>query len=296
MKVTKKYAILVNSCDEYSDTWPMFTFLFKKMWPNEYPKIYLNTETKDFYDSELDICCIHDCLESKNDHRWGFRLRKVLMQLEYKYILMMLDDFYYEKSIKVDEIDKCITYMEKNPNITAFQLVPAGECHNMAELAPKGQFPGFVKRKKYGLFKIIAGPTLWRKDDLIRLTKNNDSPWEWEYFGSFRTWLFGSNFYCWTSLDNPIFMYDIDHGGAVHRGKWVGYKVRELANKFNFPINYGNREIEEDWMANAKMVEPIPVIKKFISIIRNRIKILVNIFFGAKLRLIMLRKLYFSCV
>lgn len=39
-------AVLVNSCDKYSETWIPFFTLLKKYWPDcEYP-IYLNTENK----------------------------------------------------------------------------------------------------------------------------------------------------------------------------------------------------------------------------------------------------------
>ena len=142
----------------------------------------------------------------------------------------------------------------------------------------------YAKRNQFGKFKIIAGPTLWRKSDLIKLTMEYDSPWDWEYFGSFRTWFYGKDVYCWYNQETPLFDYDVLHGGAIHRGAWVGYKMREIEKTFDIQINMEERTVIEDWMVSENQMQPLPWYKRINSIAYNRFKIIYNILLGIFLK------------
>ena len=276
-----RYSILINSCDAYSDAWPMFFFLLKKMWVGHFPKIYLNTELKSYNDSSISI----NIINSPTDIMWGERLINALNSIEEDYVLMLLEDFYFESSINTEIIETCIDEMEKNKNILSFQLTPNGEYDVENSYVVKETVLGkFGKRKQFGLYTIAAGPTIWRKSDLKLLTRKNDSPWEWEFFGSHRTWLYGKKIYCWNDKSKKIFDYDVEHGGAIHRGKWVGYKMDELTKKFNYDLNYGKREIEYDWMKDVESNKICPFYFRLNTIIKNRIKIISNVLYGLKVR------------
>ena len=214
-------SILINSCDKYSDIWEPFFYLFKKMWNGVYPNIYLNSEYKKYEDADIPIIN----LNKGNKLEWGGRLLECLKDIETPYVLMMLEDFFYEKPINVKIVEQCVDYLDANPDIMAFQFVPSGEVLEENYLENE-DFPKFIRRKKFGMFTVIAGPTLWRKKDLVNITCPKDTPWAWEYFGSIRTWFYGKKIYSWKSMGDCIFKYDLEHGGAVHRGKWVGYKTR----------------------------------------------------------------------
>lgn len=274
------YSILINSCDTYKDAWPMFFYILKKTWKTQLPDIYLNTETEYYYNENLNINVLN-C--KKMGVSWGGRLLDCLQKIDSEFVLMMLEDFYYEKPIRTDIVDLCVSYLKNNSQIICFQLVPSDEVF-YGHPCGNEDYEGFIARRRFGMFKMIAGPTLWRKSDLIKLTKRQDSPWEWEYFGSYRTWLFGKKVYCWKSLDNPLFDYDIEHGGAIHRGKWVGYKVKELEEKYHYKNDYGNRAIEDDWIKyeNKNVLQPRR--KRVRSILFNRWKVVQEIFYGIKLR------------
>ena len=258
----------------------MFFFLLKENWQANMPPIYLNTETKNYDCQHIDVKVLNQD-NSKKPNQWGDRLLGALSRIESDYVLMMLEDFYFESPINTAEIDKCIEYMEEDSNIIAFQLVPCAEVYNNNYIKKDSGFPGFAKRKRFVDFKIIAGPTLWKKSELIKLTSKNDNPWEWEYFGSFRTWLYHKRIYCWKEKNNPIFDYDIEHGGAIHRGKWVGYKMEELTKKYNYDLDYGNREVEYDWMKNDLKEIPLPWHKRIRSILHNKSKKIYEIVRGA---------------
>lgn len=280
----KKFSILINSCDKYSDAWPMFFHLLKANWNTNFPYIYLNTESKTYQDEHLRIKMLNS-LSDYSTKNWGSRLLDCLERIQSEYILMMLEDFYYESQIDVSTIGESIEYLDNHPEIAAIQYIHASECFKTTPNAQIASSSVFIKRPKFGKFKIVAGPSMWRKSDLMKLTKRNDSPWDWEYFGSYRTYFYGQHFYCLANKEHTVFEYDIAHGGAIHRGKWVGYKMRELEKKYNFTIDYGDREIEEDWMEVSDFIQPsLPVYKRLNSIISNRLKIVTNVLYGLKLR------------
>ena len=279
----QKYSILINSCDKYSDVWPMFFHIFKKTWTSNFPRIFLSTEEKQVVCEDLNIQCLNISDAKTKDIPWGERLKDCLARIDSDYVLMLLEDFYFESEIDVNAIDKCVDYLNKNNDIIAFQFLHASK-HRYSNKAERNEFYGFLQRRRLSKFLINAGPALWRKSDLINLTKDTDNPWEWEYFGSFRTWFYGKKIYCWADESKKIFDYDFVHGGAVHRGKWVGYKLRELSEKYSFPLDYGDREIEEDWMKSETRNKKEAYFKRLPTIIVNRIKIVINIFAGIKTR------------
>ncbi len=276
-----KFSILINSCDKYSDVWPMFFHIFKKTWIDQQPPIYLNTETKQFSCEEIKIKSLNLMPSKTANIPWGERLKDCLNRIDTDYVLMLLEDFYFESEINTLEIAKCVDYLDKHRDVVAFQFLQASK-HRYDESA-YCEFCGFKPRKRFSTFLMTAGPALWRKSDLLMLTKDSDDPWTWEYFGSYRTWFYGKKFYCWADVSQRIFDYDYLHGGAVHRGKWVGYKMRELTDKYAFELDYGEREVEEDWMSAEMQMPSHPIIKRLPTIMSNKLKTVVNICDGIRL-------------
>ena len=280
MKVNDRnvdYAILINTCDAYKDAWGMFFYILKRTWTGKLPAIYVNTESEECFIPDINVITLNS---NSKDSSWGQRLIESLQRIDSEYVLMMLEDFYYERPIRVDVINRCLEYMKEDKSILAFQLVPAGEVYFGKSKETDDCYPGFYKRHNSGGFTFIAGPTLWRKEDLIRLTMKSDTPWGWEFFGSRRTLLYGRDVYCWYSWENPVFDYDIEHGGAIHRGKWVGYKMRELQEKYGFKIDFGNREEVEDWIKEGQSELIPPVCKRIPSIIYNRTRPVFDTMYG----------------
>ncbi len=274
----KNYCILINSCDAYKDAWPFFFYLLKQNWQGEMPRIYMNTETFTASADGFDIVT----LNSDPSLGWGERLISSLERIPEDYVLMMLEDFYYENPIDIKTIDQCCEALVNNPDILSFQLKPCDEVAHGNSLEKGERFSGFSIRKKFGGYILAAIPTLWRKTDLMKLTNNKDTPWEWEFFGTRRTWLYGKKVYCRLNDASKVFDYDDVHGGAIHRGKWVGYKMEELEKKYDYKLDYGDREIEYDWMLYKEVV--VPRGKRIGSIVHNRLKMIYEIPVGLFLR------------
>lgn len=264
------FSILINSCDAYRDAWNPFFRILEKTWPQAKNRtIYLNTESLDYKDSFFDVKVIN----SGKNTPWGQRLLKVVEKIDSDYVLMLLEDFFFEKEIEEDSIEKCVNYLDNNERIACFSFTTANESTDLGYCNKHidERYPSFVKRKQFGDYKYNASPSLWRKSALQKWTFRNDTPWHWEFFGNKRTWFSKDEFYSLRVDANPVFVYDVEHGGAIHRGKWVGYKMRELQEKYNIKIDLSQREVEEDWMIQSQT--PVkPFYMRLNSVFRNRIK------------------------
>lgn len=287
MSANKKYddyTILINSCDAYSDAWEPFFKILAKTWPEcKNKKIVLNTETKEYQDPFFDVEVIH-CTSKGLNKAWGKRLRDVLQNIESDYIFFMLEDYFFEKKIDDELVEKYFDILKKNPQIDFIALTSPMECNDIEycnKLEKESTFKGLVARKKRGYFKLNAGPGLWRKNALLHWTFEKDTPWEWEFFGSMRTWHSKREFWALNCKYPPLFVYDIEHGGAIHRGKWVGYKIKELEMIYGIRIDTSKREVEENWLDNP--IQVIPKWKRIPSIIHNRTEAIKNQFLGRRL-------------
>lgn len=274
------FSILINSCDKYSDAWEPFFRILEKSWPEivDYP-IYLNTESKKYEDPVFNVTVLN-CVDEDAKKKWGKRLLDALDRIDSEYVLFLLEDFFFEESINHSEVLKCVNYLKNEPNAVVISIIPQNECESEAYCAEHElkEMPGYVLRKQKTDYKLSAGPSIWRKSLLKKWTLKNDTPWGWEFFGSKRTWFSKDKFYCRSKLASQIFVYDFLHGGAIHRGKWVGYKMRELMEKYGIEIDMSQREIEEDYLKENR--KPLPIYKRLTSILKNKVKLANSLVYG----------------
>lgn len=274
------FSILINSCDKYSDVWEPFFRILEKSWPEakNYP-IYLNTETKVYTDSFYNVVTLN-CIDEEGLSKWGKRLRDVLDRIETDYVLFLLEDFFFEEPVNHEEVLKGIEYLDRDKNIVTISFIPQNECENevYCKLHEQKSMPGYILRKQKTNYKLSAGPSIWRKSLLKKWTLDSDTPWGWEFFGSKRTWFSKDSFYCRSAVASPVFVYDYMHGGAVHRGKWVGYKMRELMEKYGIEIDMSQRIIEEDYLKENR--KPLPIYKRLTSILTNKVKLANSLVYG----------------
>ena len=278
----KSLSILINTCDNYSDAWSPFFKILKEVWPESVNyDIYLNTETKKFIDPIYNIKVLN-CVGDPSKTPWGLRLLQALERIDTEYVFFMLEDFFFEEKIDHNEVLKCLSYIESNKKIATITFTTQMECESKAYCDAHFEplYPEYVKRKQFANFKVIAGPSIWRKKSLEKWTLKSDTPWGWEFFGSQRTW-FSSDIFMGRSVNaKPIFVYDIIHGGAIHRGKWTANSVRRLNTKFDLGIDMSIRGVEEEEDFNPDGCIPLPWYKRINSIIFNRSKSICSVLYG----------------
>ena len=273
-------SILINSCDKYSDVWPSFFRILEKAWPESVNyRIYLNTETLSYSDPVYNVEVLN-CVDVESTQCWGRRLKSALSRIDSDYILFLLEDFFFEDRIDNTEVLKCLEYIKSDNNIVTISFTSPGECEDPSYSNEhlSAEFPDYILRPQITDYKLTAGPAIWRKQLLDKWTMDDDTPWGWEFFGSKRTWFSKDKFYGRTPLAKEIFKYDIIHGGAVHRGKWVGYKMQELMQKYNIVIDMSQRPVESDYLKEQAVI--VPIYKRLPSILSNRYKTVSSIIYG----------------
>ena len=269
-------AILINSCDSYSDAWYPFFRIMEKTWPEaKNYKLYLNTETKKYVDSFFDIITINQI--GKQRIHWGERLRNCLGKIKEKYILFLLEDFFFEY-VDNQKITDAFSIIKKTELIDSISFISTYDCENNNHFFEYDNC--FVYRKKKAYFKLNASPTIYKKVFLQKYTFSKDSPWYWEFFGSVRTWHSRGIHLAKAAHSNSIFEYDIKHGGAIHRGKWVGVSTRKILLKHGIDIDLDERGVIEDWLVS----NPEKPKHNIFTIFKNRFLLFFNYFLSFFLR------------
>lgn len=268
MNKYNEMSILVNSCDKYSDCWPVFFEILKKSWPNaKNYKIYLNTETKKYSNDYFDIKVLN-ALQNKSDKLyWGERLIDCINRIESNYILFLLEDFFFEERVNEDILDSAFNLISERKDIAAITLITVNDKKNV--ISKNENLCGFKIRDKKTFFKLNASPTIYDKRILLDYTLKTDSIWEWEYFGSIRTWNSSKHFLSKSEDTCNIFDYDIIHGGAIHRGKINDCVIKKISDIYPY-INEINT-LKLPYSTEKKE-------NRFISIIKNKSKFLLNFF------------------
>lgn len=225
-------SILINSCDKYSDVWEPFFSCFKEYYSDCPYKIYLNTETKNYSYKGFNI----DIINSDVNVKWGKRFQNSINKIDTEFIFVVLEDFFLEKAIVQEDINKCIRVLKDNKNASVVYLV--SDTDGLMK-----DNTGFAIIPEGTEYRLNSCPAIWRKSDLLKYVKKNDDPWAWEYFGTIRTEGKNKVFYC-TPKDYPIYSYSYKTGGAIHKGKWVTSVMNPVNDKYNLSIDLAKRGVE----------------------------------------------------
>ena len=112
--------VLVNSCDKYLDILPIFFQMFEKKWADCPYEIVLNTEKDTFSYPSFDIKCY--TVNKENDYAWRKRLYLNLEKIKTKYVLFMLDDFYFEENVVNSQVEDLLSRIDKIKNFACLYL------------------------------------------------------------------------------------------------------------------------------------------------------------------------------
>jgi hypothetical protein len=220
-------AILVNTCDDYSDVWELFIRCLEEHCPDCKLPIYFNTETFGSlpFETSLAVKFVN------SEGAWGKRLLSSLGQIKEDFIINLFDDYLLEEPLLLAKIDQVLEILTTNSFVSAVYL-------NAVSLRYHRNIPkaGFREVKNYTEYRLNSAPGIWRKGDLAELTHENDSPWSWEVFGTYRTFKSSKCFLSPSSACDNIYAYQYKKGGAIYRGKWVSDVIDEKIAKYNLGL------------------------------------------------------------
>jgi hypothetical protein len=203
-------AVVISSCDAYSDLWVPFFSLFWKYWPDCTFPVYLVGNHQKFLDEKIvSLNIVGDFLN------WSQMLHKALSGLDTEYVLLMLEDFFLRRRIQTQQILVILKFLDQLDG-QMLRLVPRPPPDDRIT-----DFPLIGRIRPGAPYRVSSQGAFWRRKTLIDLLRDGESIWEFELKGSRRSDILEGFYSTW----KPVLTYD-HH--VIERGKWF----RNEASRF----------------------------------------------------------------
>lgn len=237
----KDCTMIVCSCDSYSDTWePLFKSI-KKYWENFDMPIVLNTETKTYQMEGLKIKCLQ--LFKNKKVNWGERFIEHLKRIDTEFVFLMLDDYFLVEPVDTTVINNCLNWMRENSNIAVFSFHRVDDPNN----TPSEKYTNFDRRPQNGMYRLNCQAAIWRRERLLKFLKKNESPWDFEIYGSIRSSKYKDEFYSIREgVKEPLNYNMVSHGTGICRGKWVKSIVEPLFKELDVKVDFSKRGFTDE--------------------------------------------------
>lgn len=204
--IIEKFAIIVPSCDRYSDLWEPFFYLFWKNWDDCPFKLYLLTNNLNYFHPKVNL------LKLGKDVSWSKNLKKGLSQIKEDYILMLIEDLFIVEKVNSINILSLVKNIYKN-NYNYLRLNP----YPKPDISVN-QSIGSIK--KGSAYRTSTPFSFWKKEILMDLLIDHESAWDFEIKGSERSDKYDDFF----SVYNRYF--EFIHG--VRKGRWDRNSVKKM--------------------------------------------------------------------
>ena len=202
-------AIVIASCDKYSDLWdPLFGEFFTNWADCPFP-IYLVANHKQYNDPRVITLLAGDDLD------WSTTISRALKDLDHSHILFWIDDAFLVAQPSTQRISRLLVWMmEAKANFLRLRPTPLPEKWLNQEI-------GVLKPG--AAYRVSLFATIWRKEVLDSILKPGESAWQFEIEGTKRSNTIGGFF----SVRAEVFQYL--HG--VERGTWIRSAAMALQRK-----------------------------------------------------------------
>jgi hypothetical protein len=199
-------AVVVVSCDKYSDLWGPCFALLDRFWPQRPGPTYLVTnELQPAFAGVTNI-------PVGPDVSWSDNLLKALEAVREEYVVMVLEDLFLCEPVDLERLSEIFAWAHAaRPN--QVRLNPTEPPYlRTGELV--GEVPPGAP------YRTTTVMTLWKKDVLRSLLRSGENAWQFEIDGSERSDCF-DGFYstygrCFAVINGVI------------RGKWQRFAVQRL--------------------------------------------------------------------
>lgn len=227
-------AIILNTCDAYSDAWDVYFELLNRMWPeSQNYHVVLNTETMDYSYKDMKIT-VHKYLGKKTP-TWSEQLISTLQDIDQEYVLLMLEDDWLNSRVDDDKFRQCVKLMSNDKRIKMIDYTPA-KCTRDGRMMMDGQFRIKEKSEKYRLNCQVC---LWRRDYLLSILRAQENPWQFEIYATRRSSIRPGIILRYCQKDGLLF--DYDWGNPIVRGKWKKEYVDKLYEMHQIVVDTAKR-------------------------------------------------------
>jgi hypothetical protein len=227
-----KIAIILNSCDAYSDIWEVFFIQLKRNFPLIFSmNVYINSESKNHMDSELNIINIHPPKEMS----WSNRLKYCVSRIHEEFVISIPEECILESEVDVVKFEQAVRLLENNINCAVVQLVKIPGVKIGSKLGP------YIERKYNYRNLISQQASIWKTSKYFEYIRSNETPWEFEILSSARGPIRDDKFYC--IADDEIEVFNYNYGILVTRGFWVKEELDRLETKLGISFDKSVRPV-----------------------------------------------------
>jgi hypothetical protein len=245
------YSILINTCDSYEDCWDPFFQLFKLYWPDCTGKIYLNTEYKDYSYPGLDIVPIRGCVKHgfpRNKRAtWSQCLKWALDEIDDDVLLYMQEDYFLNAPVDEKMFEHFLDTIQQHPQILCIHLTPGIPALKSSEYS-------YLYHSDNNFFSYLScQAALWHKNIILSLIREQETAWNFEWWGSKRAKYMGLDFLTvgpdLVRVDGYQIIPYIFTG--IIGGRWYR-PVTELFAKHHINVDFSKRGYYEDTAPSLK--------------------------------------------
>jgi hypothetical protein len=259
----RNLTVLVNSTDTFSDCWPPFFQLFKRYWPSCPCHVVLNTETKSYLDTELQLVCSKvQANDPAGSPRlpWSDCLIRCLDTVRTPFILYLQEDYFLNGAVDQAFIQQCVDVMVQH-DVPHIRLM---EVDGRARYEKTSLHPLLVQIHQRSNYRVSLQAGLWSGAALKELLRSGESAWNFERRGSVRAMSRPDVFLC-QSLDhfNHQGRYPVPYRPTgIIRGKWYAPAVVELFAAHGISIDYEKRGFHSESLGRRMVVPARALVRR----------------------------------
>jgi hypothetical protein len=254
----RNLTVLVNSTDTFNDCWPPFFQLFKRYWPSCPCHVVLNTETREYFDTELQlVCSMVQARDPAGAPRlsWSDCLIRCLETISTPYVLYLQEDYFLNGPVDQAFIEQCVDVMAEH-NVPHIRLM---EVDVRARYIKSGLHPLLWQIDQRANYRVSLQAGLWNVAALKDLLRSGESAWDFERRGTVRAMSKPDRFLC-QSLDhfNQRGHYPIPYQPTgIVKGKWYARAVVDLFAANGIHVDYSKRGFSSESLQRSKIVIPL---------------------------------------
>lgn len=201
------YALFVISCTKNQQVLDVLIWSIRENLSSNLP-IYIST------DGPMQVSDAYTTLIVDEQNAFGDRIAKALEAVVEEQVLVFCDDFIVERPADRAILNQLVSSMRVDKNIGSIALAQISGKYTEYRL-----FEHFRKRDHYGTYKTTLQAAFWQKTLLVALMEGIQTPWEFELYANFRTYLHSARFYALDQDKHQPLPYN--RGKLIIRGQVV---------------------------------------------------------------------------
>lgn len=168
-------AVVIASCDLYSDVWDAFFTLFFRYWPDCPWPVFLIANRLRYEDPRVQT------IQIQADRHWAGNMRIALDGIHADNILYLQEDYLFKSAVNTARLRELAIYMKAN-DIGCIRLY---DCPKPDKPWPERMDLGLIGQ--HAPYRVSLQAAFWNRDVLYNLLIDGENGWEMEREGSLRS-------------------------------------------------------------------------------------------------------------